>query len=56
MELLEDENISLEDTLKFYEEALTLTKTCKDKLENAELRIKEITKSLDGNVKINDFK
>lgn len=49
LEKLEGENITLEETLELYEEGLTLTKFCYEKLSNAELKIKEITKSLKTN-------
>lgn len=45
LEKLEGEEVTLEETLKLYEEGLSLTKFCYDKLSNAELRIKEITKA-----------
>ncbi|MEO8514307.1 MAG: exodeoxyribonuclease VII small subunit [Ignavibacteria bacterium] len=45
LESLEGEDCTLEETIKLYEEGLTLTKVCYDKLNDAELRIKEINKS-----------
>lgn len=56
LEMLEAEDCSLEDTISLYEEGLTLTKVCYDKLNNAELRIKEINKSTKGSVEIKEFK
>ncbi len=56
LEKLEDEDVTLEETIKLYEEGLTLTKFCYDKLNNAELRIKEINKTLKGVPEIKDFK
>jgi exodeoxyribonuclease VII small subunit len=56
LESLEGDECSLEDTLKLYEEGLGLTKICYDKLNNAELRIKEINKSLKGDIEIKDYK
>ena len=56
LETLESEDCPLEDTLKLYEEGLGLTKECYDKLNNAELRIKEINKSLKGDVEVKDYK
>ena len=56
LETLESDDCSLEETIKLYEEGLTLTKLCSDKLTNAELRIKEINKSLKGDVEIKDYK
>jgi len=56
LETLEAEDCSLEDTISLYEEGLTLTKVCYDKLNNAELRIKEINKSTKGAIDIKEFK
>lgn len=56
LEALEGDSVSLEETLKLYEEGLTLTKFCQDKLKDAELRIKEITKSINGGFEIKDAK
>jgi exodeoxyribonuclease VII small subunit len=56
LEKLESEEVTLEETIKLYEEGLSLTKFCYDKLNSAELRIKEINKSLKGELEIKDFK
>lgn len=56
LEKLESDDCSLEETIELYEEGLTLTKFCYDKLNNAELRIKEINKSLKGELGIKEFK
>ena len=45
LEQLESDECTLEETIKLYEEGLGLTKTCYEKLNNAELRIKEINKA-----------
>lgn len=55
LETLESEDCPLEDTIKLYEEGLGLTKECYDKLNNAELRIKEINKTLKGDVEVKDY-
>lgn len=55
LESLEGEDCTLEDTVKLYEEGLTLTKVCYDKLNDAELRIKEINKS-SKSTEIKDYK
>lgn len=55
LETLESEDCPLEDTIKLYEEGLGLTKECYDKLNNAELRIKEINKSLKGDIEVKDY-
>ena len=56
LEKLESEDVTLEETIKLYEEGLTLTKFCYETLNNAELRIKEINKSLKGELEIKDYK
>lgn len=55
LETLEGDDCTLEETIKLYEEGLGLTKVCYDKLNNAELRIKEINKSLKGDVEVKDY-
>lgn len=39
---LEDESISLEDTIRLYEEGIKLSKICTETLEQAELRIEKV--------------
>ena len=56
LERLESDDCTLDETLKLYEEGMTLTKVCYDKLGNAELRIKEINKSLKGEIEIKEYK
>ena len=53
---LESADISLDETIKLYEEGLMLTKICYEKLSNAELRIKEINKTFKGDLEIKDYK
>ncbi len=55
LEKLESENVSLEETIELYEEGLKLTKFCYDKLSKAELRIKEITNSANGDLEIKNY-
>ena len=56
LEKLESDDCTLDETLKLYEEGLTLTKACSDKLSNAELRIKEVNRSIKGDLEIKDYK
>ncbi len=56
LESLESEDCTLEETIKLYEEGLTLTKVCYDKLNDAELRIKEINRTAKSSVEIKDYK
>ncbi len=55
LEQLESDDCTLEDTIKLYEEGLGLTKVCYDKLNNAELRIKEINKAAKS-TEVKDYK
>jgi len=45
---LEDESISLEDSVNLYEEGIKLSKYCTETLEKAELKIKKVTPSDQG--------
>ncbi len=56
LERLESDDVSLDETIKLYEEGLTLTKICYEKLSNAELRIKEINKTQKSELEIKDYK
>jgi len=42
VEKLEDESISLEQSIELYEEGIELSKHCTNTLEEAELRIKNV--------------
>ena len=44
---LEDESISLEDSIELYEEGTKLSNYCSQILEKAELRIEEVNKQND---------
>lgn len=39
---LEDENISLEDSVKSFEEGINLVKSCQEELKSAELKIQKL--------------
>ena len=39
---LEDENISLEDSVKSFEEGINLVKNCQEELKSAELKIQKL--------------
>ena len=47
---LERGDVSLEDSIKMYEEGLALSKTCMDKLTQAELKLKKLVKNVDGSL------
>ena len=44
VEKLDDDDITLEESVQLYEEGLKLSKICSTTLENAELKIEEIEK------------
>ncbi|NBC26827.1 MAG: exodeoxyribonuclease VII small subunit [Bacteroidetes bacterium] len=44
VEKLDDEEVTLEESVKLYEEGLKLSKICSKTLESAELKIEEIEK------------
>lgn len=52
---LEKENITLEESLKLYEEGIGLVRTCNEHLENAEQRIRILKMTSDGEMKEEDF-
>jgi exodeoxyribonuclease VII small subunit len=56
LEKLESDGCTLDETIQLYEEGLGLTKLCYDKLNTAELRIKEISKNQKGKAEIKDLK
>ena len=47
---LEAGNMSLDDSLLEFEKAIKLVKTCNERLENAEQKVRMLTESLDGTV------
>lgn len=46
-ELLENDNVSLEESIKLYEEGIKLSKECFSTLEKAELKVEELNSDLD---------
>lgn len=50
-DLLEAGDVSLEDSLKVYEEGIKLAKNCFDTLKQAELKVTELKKQLETNIK-----
>ncbi len=49
---MEQGDIPLEESLKLYEEGIALSKTCAQKLQQAELTMKRLGKDLEGNLKL----
>jgi exodeoxyribonuclease VII small subunit len=52
---LEQEEVSLEISLKLYEEGLALARACESKLQAAENRIKQLLESERGKIREVDF-
>ena len=50
-ELLHEGSIPLEESLKLYEEGLTLTQTCAERLQNASLTVKRLEKGFESTMK-----
>lgn len=48
VESLEQGTVPLDRALDLYEEGVTLSKECADRLKTAEQRIKKLTKTADG--------
>ena len=55
VEALEQGDVPLDESLKMYEEGIQLSKECLETLNTAELRIKKLTKDLNGKVQLTDF-
>ena len=47
---LESDDIGLEESIKLYEESISLSKYCYDALKNAELKITELQTKLEKNI------
>ena len=54
VEQMERGDIPLEQSLKLYAEGIELSKTCAEKLQQAELTIKRLGKDLEGSLKLFD--
>ena len=47
---LESGNMTLDESIAAYEEAIKLIRTCNEKLESAERRVRILTESADGSI------
>lgn len=54
VEQLEHGNVSLEESIKMYEEGIALSKTCVEKLTQAEIKLKRLGKDMSGNFQLFD--
>lgn len=52
---LEEGEVPLSQAVKLYEEGLRLSKVCLKQLNEAELRLKKITKNLDGSFTVEEY-
>ncbi len=52
---LEQGEVSLEESLSLYEEGIALAKECTETLSKAEIRIRQLTKDINGNLQLTDF-
>lgn len=55
VKLLEKGNVSLDDSLKLYEEGISLVRFCNNALDNAEKKIKILSINSDNSAKEIDF-
>ena len=51
---LESGDLSLEESMKLFEEGIGLTEACKSRLEDAEQKIKLLLKDSDGKLSLED--
>lgn len=51
---LEQGEIPLEQAMKMYEEGITLSKACMEKLRQAEVKIKTLSKDINGKLQLSD--
>ncbi len=54
VERLEEGTVTLDEVMKLYEEGILLSKKCMDRLEDAELKIKRLTKDANGRLGLAD--
>jgi exodeoxyribonuclease VII small subunit len=54
VEQLEQGDVPLEESIKMYEEGIALSKACMEKLSQAELKLKRLSKDMEGNFQLFD--
>jgi exodeoxyribonuclease VII small subunit len=54
VEMLERGDTSLDDALVLYEEGVQISKQCAERLKVAELKIKKLSKEIDGQFTLNE--
>lgn len=55
VESLEQGDVSLDEAIELYEEGIRLSKECGEKLKATELRIKKLTKDINGQFELTDL-
>ncbi len=55
VEALEEGETPLDDAMTLYEEGLELSRFCNEKLKATELRLKKLSKTIDGQLELTDF-
>jgi len=55
VESLEDGSVPLEDAIKMYEEGIELSISCIEKLTQADLKLKKLTKKIDDSFDLTDI-
>ena len=55
VESLEQGNVPLDGAMKMYEEGIELSKSCIEKLQQAELKLKKLSKKINGNFEISEL-
>jgi exodeoxyribonuclease VII small subunit len=55
VQTMEEGNVPLDDAVSLYEEGITISKSCAERLRDTELRIKKLTKELDGQFSVKDL-
>jgi exodeoxyribonuclease VII small subunit len=48
VEALDSGDVALDDAIKMYEEGIALSKACSEKLTSAELKLKKLSKDMQG--------
>ncbi len=54
VENLESGNVSLDNAMELYEEGVKISKQCLEKLTQAELKLKRLSKDVKGNFELSD--
>ena len=54
VEKLESGSVSLDNAMKLYEEGIKISRQCLEKLTQAELKLKKISKDIDGKFELTD--